>query len=454
MPSISLSSVLLFALIVPPITKYWLWPGEMDYPLYGIIFSGILIYLLLDLKLKVISLKEKIYQLKLFTLLLLLILSLGSLMATSIITRHQRAPILNVHDIVVQVESATRYLIQGKNPYAENYFGTPLEEWEYRELGNKVTNPALYHFVMPPFYLLLHVPFYFASKIYPHYFDARVVLLFLLVVTIFLTIKLLGPGEERLLFIMFLALNPANLNYFVEGRSDFFVFAFLFLSWFLLTKKKIALSGVALALAFGSKQSAWPIIPLFLAYVFFEKKEEIVSVIKALLPGILTTLVIFAPFIAWNFRAFGESAFLYLSGGVANSYPVSGYGFGMLLYQFGIIKDIHAAYPFFIWQFAIGLPLLIFLIHGQRKKNTVQKLIFSYGLFLFVFWYFSRYFNNNHLAYLSMIFISAYFWPTDQKQGVKQRHFWPQSSSFVNKTSRGKSVPELFNSIELSGNQK
>lgn len=416
MINISLSSALLFALIIPLITKYTLWPEGDPYLLYTLIFLGLIFYLFLDLKMKEKGASGIIHRLKLITLLGVLILSLGSVMVTSIITRHQRAPIFNVHDIILQVETGTQYLLAGKNPYAENYLGTPLEEWEYREMGNKAVNPALYHFVMPPFYLIFHLPFYFASMIYPHYFDARIVLIFLLCTTIFLTIKLTKSDENQLLFITLLALNPANLNYFIEGRSDFFVFAFLFASWFLLSQKKLAFSGVVLALALGSKQSAWPILPLYLAYLFFEKKGDIMAVIRNLLPGIFTAFVIFIPFLVWNFKAFWESNFLYLAGGLPNSYPISGYGFGMLLYQFGLIKDIHANYPFYIWQILFGLPLLIVLIRWQQRDNAVRKLIFAYGIFLFVFWYFSRFFNNNHLAYLSMIFIATLFWPTSDAE--------------------------------------
>lgn len=427
MKNISLSSVLLFALIIPPITKYTLWPDSDPQILYAVIFGGLLINLLFDL-MDSKKLIQKAHNFKLAVLLFTLVISLGSVMFTSIVTRHQRAPIFNVHDIILQVEAGMQYLLHGKNPYAESYFGTPLEEWEYREMGNKAINPALYHFVMSPFYLLFHLPFYFISMIYPHYFDARIVLIFLLGMTIYLIIKLLEPGENRLLFITLLTLNPANLNYFIEGRSDFFVFAFLFLSWFLLTKKRYALSGVALALAVGSKQSAWIMIPFFLVYIFLEKRSKITPVFKTLMPGFLTALVIFLPFLFWNFKAFIDSTILYLTGGTAHSYPISGYGFGMLLYQLGVIKDLHANYPFFIWQVLFSLPILVILVLWQKRENTIKKMIISYGITLFVFWYFSRFFNNNHLAYLSMIFICAYIWPSGQKQELEGCHFGSSQS--------------------------
>ena len=116
MINISLPSILLFALIIPPITRYTLWPGSDPQILYAVIFLGILVYLLLDFSLGKVKLTERVRRLKLAVLLFLLVASLSSVMFTSIVTRHQRAPIFNVHDIILQVESATQYLIQGKNP--------------------------------------------------------------------------------------------------------------------------------------------------------------------------------------------------------------------------------------------------------------------------------------------------------------------------------------------------
>jgi len=88
---------------------------------------------------------------------------------------------------------------------------------------------------------------------------------------------------------------------------------------------------------------------------------------------------------------------------------------GKLLESFGFIKDIYASYPFHIWQFIICVPLLIFLIKYFKKHKDVRTLILLYGIFLFIFWYLSRYFNNSHLGYLSLIFIVAYFWPENEK---------------------------------------
>ena len=129
--------------------------------------------------------------------------------------------------------------------------------------------------------------------------------------------------------------------------------------------------------------------------------------------------LVVGPFFIWDPKAFWESTVLYLSGAALNSYPISGYGWGMVLNQLGIIKNLTVYYPFWIWQAAVGLPLALFLIRWLARRPSVSRLIICYGVFTFVFWYFSRYFNNSHLAYLSTVFITAYFWPSDGGLKIK-----------------------------------
>ena len=76
----------------------------------------------------------------------------------------------------------------------------------------------------------------------------------------------------------------------------------------------------------------------------------------------------------------------------------------------GIITDVNAYYPFWIWQLVICLPLAVVLFRWLKKSPKVWRLIICYGVFTLVFWYFSRYFNNSHLGYLSIVFLTAYFW--------------------------------------------
>jgi hypothetical protein len=77
----------------------------------------------------------------------------------------------------------------------------------------------------------------------------------------------------------------------------------------------------------------------------------------------------------------------------------------MILYDWGVVKHLHDYYPFMLWQLTLGIPTLIGLMWWLSKKPTMSRWLTSYGLVLFVFWYFSRYFNNSHIAFISSIFI-------------------------------------------------
>src|SRR5689334_11328833 len=121
MKNIKLDSILLFALLVPFIMTFRLSPGDTPFWLFGIIFLGMLSYILLD----VMSLKALVYsRLKNNLLWALLIGVIGIGLFSAIIVRHQSSPIYNIHDIILQQEAAVRFLLHGRNPYATTYFDT------------------------------------------------------------------------------------------------------------------------------------------------------------------------------------------------------------------------------------------------------------------------------------------------------------------------------------------
>jgi uncharacterized membrane protein len=386
--------------------NYRLSPGDTPYLLFFFIFLLLFFYILSDV------FDRKYWFVKSFILWLVIILVLGSAFFSAIVVRHRVAPTYMIHDIILQQEAAVYFLLHGKNPYSATYFGTPLELWHY---SDKEVNPALYHFVMEPFYLVFSIPFYLVSNRLIGYWDGRMPLFFLfftLLVLAFLSVK---DREKRLSFVALLAFNPATLPYLVEGRDDIFMFSFLFASLFALSKGKNIISSIFLALSFSIKQSVWPLFPFYLSYLWF-KTRNIKKLLIELLPFAATFAIIVLPFFFWNPKAFLDSTIFYLSGNATHSYPIAGYGFGKLLESFGFIKDVHSYYPFWVFQVLFCLPLLVFLLRLQRKNNTIQTMLFCYGIFLFVFWYFSRYFNNSHAGYLSLIFITAYFWQQNKDE--------------------------------------
>jgi uncharacterized membrane protein len=322
-----------------------------------------------------------------------------------------------IHDIILQQEAAIQFFLHGKNPYAETYFGTFMEQWNY---SDKEVNPALYHFVMEPFYLVSALPFYYVSNHTIGYFDGRIPLVFLFAVVIVTGYFIVNDSEQQRLFMILLAFHPSILPYTLEGRSDIYMFAFLLLGFYFLSRGKNMLSAITLALAFTVKQSAWPLFPFYFLYLLWREK----NIIKVSFPLIVFTsifLIIVLPFFLWNPHAFIDSTISFLSGSTAHSYPISGYGLGSMLLQFGLITDKSAYYPFVIWQLLFCIPVFFALVVYLKKHVTVKRMIVCYGLFLFLFWYLSRYFNNSHLAYLSLVFLTAYFWPENEEKKKKNK---------------------------------
>jgi hypothetical protein len=411
MGKIRLSSILLFTLIIPYIMGYRLSAGTTPYALFGLIF----LLLFLNFAVDLLSLKERNYRIvKIALFWTITFIVLGSTFISQIIVRKNTAPVYGVHDIILQQEAAARFLDQRINPYTATYFGTPLADWHYSDTE---INPALYHFVMQPFYLLSYMPFHYAGIALFGFYDARMPLYVLYFGAVILAFFIGKSLENKLLFSTLIAFNPAMLPYTLEGRSDMYMFTFLLLGLIMLSKNKYSLAGIGIGLAFCIKQSVLPFIPFYVLYCMYNSLDSkslakiITGTLKKLASFILTVLLFITPFAIWDARGYLESTVLYLNGSALHSYPISGYGLGSLLMQMGIIADKNSYYPFLVWQILIMLPLTILFAYVLYKHRSVKVLIILYGLSLFVFWYLSRYFNNSHLGFLSVIFITAYFFP-------------------------------------------
>lgn len=402
-----LDAILLFSLSIPVVMYYRILPVEgTPYWLFGLLFLVLGANCFVSFYPGVLGRwKRHLDRIKLMMLTAVVVVVLGGSTWTSISDRAKVAPVWGVHDIILQQEAAMRYLLTGKNPYKETYFGTPVESWHYGELGKDAVNPALYHFVMPPFYLLFPFPFYFAANRVVGYFDGRMVLLFTMALLLIALWYWFDDKAVARVAITLTALSPSVVPYFVEGRSDVFALAWLMGSVILLKYKQYLWSAAFLALAFMSKHTTWFIAPFYALYVWrlLSGNRKMLMYMGLIIFFIAALLV--GPFVYWDAGAFIDSVFLYLTGNSPTSYPVSGYGLGMMLYAWGYITDIHAYYPFVIWQILFAVPTLIFMMKWLMTKPSESKLIVTYAVFLGVYWYMSRYFNNSHLGYLAMLFV-------------------------------------------------
>ena len=413
---LTLDALLLFVLSVPVVMRYRILPIEgTPYWLFGILFIVLLINIVISIYHSIFEKFINVKKVKFACLVITMFIVVGGSSVTAMIDRSRTAPIYGVHDIILQQEAAMRFLIEGKNPYKETYFNTPLAAWHYAELGKDTVNPALFHFVMPPWYLLFPFPFYFISTPLFGFFDGRMPLLFCLLGLLFVLYKWFKDKNLAFVAVVLTALSPAVIDYFIEGRSDMFAFFWFIWSLYLLDRKKLVLSSIIFGLAVLSKQTIWFAVPFYFFYAWVQFKKSSKNIIYVLLPFIITIIFLTAPFLIWNARAFFDSVVFYVSGNSPNSYPVSGYGLGMVLYEFGIIKDIHGYYPFILWQVVLGLPAMAVGLWWLKKKPIFSRFLISYGAMLMIVWYVSRYFNNSHLGYLSSIFVLGVLKDWDEK---------------------------------------
>jgi len=408
---------LLFVVTVPVVMGYKISSGEgTSYALFLVYFLLNIGNILYSLITTGVSKKVEITKTILTWTIVLLVL-VGSI-GSAIIDRGRIAPGQNykTHDIILQLEAAVRYLGDGKNPYKETYFGTPMEQWHYGEGDKDMINPALYHFVMPPWYLLSAYPFYYVSMRTVGYFDGRMPLLAASIGLLVVLYMWLKNKDIARLAIIVIGLNPASIGYLIEGRSDMLVLWWFVLSLFLIEKKKYIWSAVMVALAALTKQTAWFAVPLVLGYLLLVKKVSMKQFIGYVVTGSIVGALFVVPFLAWDAKAFLDSVIFYLSGNSPNSYPISGYGLGMLLINLKVIPDTHAFFPFMVWQLGAGIPGLVAGIACLKKYQSIGFVCIVHAITLFLFWYTSRYFNNSHVAYIATLLSIGVFKLWDEEK--------------------------------------
>jgi len=411
---IQLDSILLLVL-----GFYFLYAKSLHTLIYIIFFIATFAYLYLDL-----WQNEKARDVvKKYLLIFIIGVCLATTLVTSIIIRKSEPNNYLVHDNVLQIEVAQTYLLNGKNPYTEDYFGTSMESANIirTTLGDYVFNTALLHCVKLPWDIVSGVPFKLLSEWIFGFWDQRILYLILYIASLFICYALPKTAINKRLFTILYAFNPLFVNFVVTGRGDVFVLTWLLLAIYLLKNKKYKLSALVLGLACVGKHSAWFFVPFYTLYLYWQIKDKnktfiqnSLQLLKLSYPFIITFLLFMLPFAVWDFDSFWQDIYQFPAGSLVTSYHINGYGFSMLLYELGIIETIHSLYPAWVFQMPLGIVLFYFLYKYQKKYNTISQSLTGYGLFVFIFWLFSRFFHDNYIGYLSMIFLIACF--IDERQ--------------------------------------
>jgi hypothetical protein len=309
------------------------------------------------------------------------------------------------NDNVVQTEEAIRFVVSGRNPYREDYLRTPMVRFH-----SDSENRALHHFVYMPSDVLLSIPFYLFSKRFVGWYDQRFVYLLLFVLLLWILPRFAQEEEKKLSLLAIFALNPFVAPFVVEGRNDVFTLFWIVVSVYFLLRQRNALSVVSLAVAGTHKLFALLLLPFYWVYLLGTTRlsrrelfEGLRSRKKEIALFLLTVGVILLPFVFWDFGAFIDDVWLYGVGRTFKSMPVEGpttFGVGTLVLYAGAVKSIDAYFPFWIFQLAAGLPLLVYFLRKQAGTGSMQIAILGYSIVLFVALFFSRFFHDNYLGFV------------------------------------------------------
>ncbi len=335
---------------------------------------------------------------------------IGSYLGLQFFARHDSRPYLYIHDGAVQTEDAIAALRSGQNPYAADYSAGAFGAFPDSFSEATRPNPAWDHYVYLPFPLLLGVPFSWVAGAALGWFDIRMMYLVLFVVLVLSMVLLAREREHRILVLLISLFNPYFVQFFIAGFNDVFFLGLIAFAALLLQRRRLWPAAVVFGLAMASKQPAWFLFPFFMLFVYgavpFTRRWMRTAKIAGVALG--TAALAMLPFFIWSPSHFVDSTIRYAIGGATLSYPISGFGFGQLLVSSGVIRSMWEAYPFWIWQAAIGIPLLVVLLRWQHRSNTVARMLLCFAGLTAALLFFSRYFNDSHLGMLSMMLVLAY----------------------------------------------
>jgi hypothetical protein len=331
----------------------------------------------------------------------------------NMIARLQEGPSTNAHDGLVQTEIAIEYILQGKNPYVEDYIGTPMDIQREAEAFWTATDTPLYHFAYLPALFLSAVPLHLLSNFLLGWYDQRLLyLLFYLGLIIFLP-PLVARQRNKLILLMLVGLNLLFPFFLAEGRNDIVVLFGLVLASFFLMKKHAWAAGIVLGIVAAMKHTSWFFFPFYFLYLYPTEMGLTWDGVKILLrriwPFFVTFGLLMLPFLLWDPAAFIDDTLFYLIGMGDSSFPIRGWGGSVLLYGFGLVDSENTSFPFFIPQLVIGLPVLWLLLRRQWRENTLTNIWLGFALFSFTVDYFSRFFNDNYVMFVLQVLVIAAF---------------------------------------------
>ncbi len=322
-----------------------------------------------------------------------------------------------VHDTSINVEEGVKFLLQGKDFYAQNYLHTPLAQFQWHT-GSKYgygVNPALYLTDTFPAQELITVPFYVLSNAVAGWFDERFLYILAFAITLLLLTRLAPTPMTRLAVVALVGLNPLWIPTFIYGQNDILVLAEILGVLYFSLHQRWRVALVLLALGCATKQTTLLLAPFYLWWLVQQSGDtwkERLERAALLAPWLAVPFILMVvPFLAWDPQAFIDGNFGYVAGSVAHSYPMQGYdgwGAASFILWGGVVPGPNSYFPFSYLQAAVALPLMVVLLRRIRRESSLAFVLAAYASVLFPVFYFSRFFHESYLAFEIALFAVAY----------------------------------------------
>jgi hypothetical protein len=172
----------------------------------------------------------------------------------------------------------------------------------------------------------------------------------------------------------------------------------------------LLLSTICYGLACASKPTAWFFAPFYALLLIPAQTGSILSwatiqkASRTLLvrgwPAVLVFLLLVGPYLVWNPAAFYDDVWRWSNGQGETGYQIWGWGGSNFVLALGWVNDRFDQWPFLILEALLAIPFLIWFLWRQWRENTLSMACWHYGLFLFAFFYGSRFLNENYLGYI------------------------------------------------------
>ena len=352
--------------------------------------------------------------------------------------RQGSGPASYTHDGgVIQTEATIRFLLEGVNPYTQDYTNTPMAEW-----GFSAYRTALYHYPYLPWTFVFSAPVYLLGQTLGAY-DQRLVYLLLFVVMLWLARTLTQTQQAGLALVAVLALNPLMALDVIFGQNDVFVLSWLIMALAIWERWRrqhseghprpwlLPLAAVCFGLACASKPTAWFMAPFFGLLLISDDprlaSEGAPALWRALprllwraLPALTAFLILLIPYLVWDAWSLYDDVWRWSSGQGPTGYQIWGWGASNFVLASGLVSDRFGQWPFWALQVILAAPVLLWFMKRQMRDNTLSNACWHYGLFLFAFFYGSRFLNENYLGYILAFLAIGIFSGTADTSKVDQ----------------------------------